>query len=531
VSDGEPERLDAGVVVVGTGVAGLAAALGAERLGVHLLTKTALESGSSPWAQGGVAAAVGKGDSPELHAADTVAAGAGLVDPEVAELVTREGPLAIRRLVEIGTEFDRGERGELELGREAAHSRRRILHAGGDSTGAELVRALGARVLRAPGVTIFEEAFAERLVVEDGRVAGVVVRHRDGLRRFHAAPRVVLATGGLGQLFLHTTNPSESTGDGLLLAATAGATLVDVEFVQFHPTALAGDLDPLPLLTEALRGEGAVLIDEGGERFMPGEHPDAELAPRDVVARAIFRRRAAGHRVFLDARAALGERFPARFPRVFAACREAGIDPRVEPMPVEPAAHYFMGGVAVDEHGRSTVDGLWACGEISATGIHGANRLASNSLLEALVFGARVAESLAAAPARASAGAAGAGEAPGADPRRAAPELRREIREIATARLGVIREAAGLAEARERLAGIWRRLPAGASEARSLAAAGALIAAAAERRRESRGAHFRSDHPRPDESWRFRQFLTARVGPRDIEVRFDPRTAHPEEDP
>jgi L-aspartate oxidase len=200
-------------------------------------------------------------------------------------------------------------------------------------------------------------------------------------------------------------------------------------------------------------------------------------------------------------------------------------------MPVEPAAHYFMGGVAVDEHGRSTVDGLWACGEISATGIHGANRLASNSLLEALVFGARVAESLAAAPARASAGAAGAGEAPVADPRRAAPELRREIREIATARLGVIREAAGLAEARERLAGIWRRLPAGASEARSLAAAGALIAAAAERRRESRGAHFRSDHPRPDESWRFRQFLTARVGPRDIEVRFDPRTAHPEEDP
>lgn len=529
MSDDEPERLDAGVVVVGTGVAGLAAALGAERLGVHLLTKTALESGSSPWAQGGVAAAVGAGDSPELHAADTVAAGAGLVDPEVAELVTREGPLAIRRLVEIGTEFDRGVRGELELGREAAHSRRRILHARGDSTGAELVRALGARVLRAPGVTIFEEAFAERLVVEGGRVAGVVVRHRDGRRRFHAAPRVVLATGGLGQLFLHTTNPPESTGDGLLLAATAGATLVDVEFVQFHPTALEVDLDPLPLLTEALRGEGAVLMDDRGERFMVTEHADAELAPRDVVARAIFRRRAAGHRVFLDARAALGERFPARFPRVFAACRDAGIDPRLEPMPVVPAAHYFMGGVAVDEHGRSTVDGLWACGEISATGIHGANRLASNSLLEALVFGARVAESLA-ATSRAAAPVAAVGDgASQEDPRRVAPELRRALRQLAAERLGVVRDAAGLAAARARLAEVWRELPAGASEARALAAAGTLVAAAAERRQESRGAHFRADYPGSDELWRFRQFLTATIAPEAIGIRFDPRTLHPEE--
>ncbi|HLF57535.1 MAG TPA: FAD-binding protein, partial [Thermoanaerobaculia bacterium] len=266
------ERTDADLVVLGTGVAGLTAALGAEGLSVRLLTKTALESGSSPWAQGGVAAAVGEGDSPELHAADTVAAGAGLVDPEVAEIVARDGVLAVRRLIEIGTEFDRGVRGELALGREAAHSRRRILHAHGDATGAELVRALAERVRRARHVVLHDRAFAVRIVVEAGRVAGVVARHADGRVVFHTAPRVVLATGGLGQVYRYTTNPPEATGDGLLLAAELGARLVDVEFVQFHPTALAAATDPLPLLTEALRGEGAILIDELGDRFMPAEH-------------------------------------------------------------------------------------------------------------------------------------------------------------------------------------------------------------------------------------------------------------------
>jgi len=523
------ESVEADLVVVGTGVAGLTAALGADRLRVHLLTKTELTSGSSPWAQGGVAAAVGSEDSPELHAADTVAAGAGLVDAEVADIVARDGVLAVRRLIEIGTEFDRGERGELALGREAAHSRSRILHAGGDATGAELVRALGARVRREERVRLFDRAFAARLLVDrdrGGRVTGVLARHGDGRWIAHRAARVVLATGGLGQLYRFTTNPVEATGDGLALAAEAGASLVDVEFVQFHPTALAIERDPLPLLTEALRGEGAILVDDRGERFMPGEHEAAELAPRDVVARAIWRRLAAGRRVFLDARQAVGERFPARFPQVFAVCREVGIDPRATPMPVVPAAHYFMGGVAVDTYGRSTVPGLWACGEVSSTGVHGANRLASNSLLEALVFGARVASS-----------AVGQDlTAPGEieieppaelDPIAAAPALRAVVRELAWRDLGLVRDGPALAAARRELESIYTRLPAGASECRNLLTAATVVAAAAERRRESRGAHFRTDFPEPREHWRSRQVLVAAVAAGGVDLRFETTVEEP----
>jgi L-aspartate oxidase len=516
------ESVDADLVVVGTGVAGLAAALGARGLRVQLLTKSALASGASPWAQGGVAAAVGAGDSPELHAADTVAAGAGLVDPEVAEIVARQGALAIRRLIEIGAELDRGERGEIALGREAAHSRRRIVHARGDATGAELVRALGTRVAGEARIEIAERARALELALAGGRAAGIVARHGDGRLVLHRAPRVVLATGGLGQLYRYTTNPAEATGDGLYLAARAGARLVDVEFVQFHPTALALAADPLPLLTEALRGEGAVVVDARGRRFLAGEHPDAELAPRDVVARGIWKRLAAGERVFLDARAALGERFPRRFPRVFAACRAAGIDPRSEPMPVVPAAHYFMGGIDVDPWGRTSVPGLWACGEVASTGVHGANRLASNSLLEALVFGARVAESALggeAAPGSANArgGESAAGEALARAerdlaPAPAAPELRRELRALAWERLGLVRDGAGLAAARARLADFWRALPSGAGELRHLVAAAQLVAAAAERRTESRGAHYRSDFPDTAPAWRLRQTVTVAFG-------------------
>ena len=524
MSGGGPDRLDADVVVVGTGVAGMTTALGARGQRVHLLTKTALESGSSVWAQGGVAAAVGAGDSAERHAADTVAAGAGLVDPEVAEIVTRDGVLAIDRLIEIGAEFDRGERGELALGREAAHSRRRILHAHGDATGAELVRALARRVRRTRRVRLFDRAFAERLVVAGGRLAGVLVRHDDGRVVLHRAPRVVLATGGLGQLYRFTTNPAEATGDGLWLAAALGARLVDVEFVQFHPTALAVAADPLPLLTEALRGEGALIVDDRGERFLAAEHPGAELAPRDVVARGIWRRRAGGRQVFLDARAAVGERFAQRFPSVFAACAAHGIDPRCEPMPVVPAAHYHMGGVAVDEWGRASVAGLWACGEAASTGVHGANRLASNSLLEALVFGARVAESLLGAAAPVARGPIAAAAARGAgDPRRLAGEIRAEVRELAWNRLGLVRDRGGLDAALARLGELWGELPEGASEARSLVTAATLVASAARRREESRGAHYRSDFPVAREEWRYRQFLTAAAGERGLAVRFEPR--------
>jgi L-aspartate oxidase len=519
-------RLAADVVVVGTGVAGLACALELAGSRVHLLTKTRLASGSSPWAQGGVAVALGAGDSPELHAADTVAAGAGLVEPEVARLLARDGVAAVRRLIELGAEFDRTAEGKLAFGKEAAHGRRRILHAHGDSTGAELVRALSTRVVEAPWIEVYEGAFGLELVrdLRSGQIRGLVARHADGHVVLHEAPRVVLATGGIGQLYRHTTNPPESTGDGLALAAAAGARLVDLEFVQFHPTALAVERDPLPLLTEALRGEGATLIDAEGVRFMPDEHPEAELAPRDVVARAIWKRTAAGARVFLDARAAVGESFPVRFPTVYEQCRAAGIDPRVEPMPVVPAAHYFMGGIAVDEWGASSLPGLWACGEVSATGVHGANRLASNSLLEALVFGGRVAESIEGAavpltgrPAKASAAARSAEP----DPYRAAPEIRRELRELAWEKVGLVRDGAGLAFAERRFAELHRALPAGASEARSLAVVGALVAASARRREESRGAHYRTDFPQSVEALRHRQFLTAEVGADGVACRFE----------
>ena len=538
------ERRSADVVVIGTGVAGLACALELAGMRVDLLTKTTLSSGSSLWAQGGVAVAMGAGDSPELHAADTVAAGAGLVDPAIAELLAEEGVTAVRRLIELGAEFDRSAKGELDFGREAAHSRRRILHAHGDSTGAELVRALAERLRTAPWVSLFEGAFAAELVVaaegpeREPAVVGVLARHSDGRFVLHEATQVVLATGGLGQLFRFTTNPPESTGDGLALAAAAGARLVDLEFVQFHPTALAVDLDPLPLLSEALRGEGATLVNDAGVRFMPAEHADAELAPRDVVARGIWKQLAAGRKVFLDGRQAIGERFPTKFPTIFANCQRAGVDPRSELMPVVPAAHYFMGGVAVDEWGRASLPGLWACGEVSATGVHGANRLASNSLLEALVFGSRVAEAIGASARREplpGAAAAAVAHLPdaaanGVEPIAAFADLRQEIRALSWERLGLVRDASGLASAARRFAEILRQLPAAPSEVRNLAIAGSLVAAAALHREESRGAHFRSDFPLTAEAWRFRQFLDVEIRGHDVAVRFASPPEAPSDD-
>jgi L-aspartate oxidase len=499
------------VLVVGTGAAGLTAALGCAPRSVTVLTKARLGTGgASPWAQGGIAAAVGKDDAPALHAADTLAAGAGLNDPRVVEILTTEGPERIEALLALGAHFDVDDSGSLALGREAAHSRRRILHAR-DATGAEVVRTLVEAVRRSPRIRVVDEAFAVDLALEDGEVVGLLALDADGLRILHLAPAVVLATGGLGQLFLHTTNPREATGDGLAMAARAGARLVDLELVQFHPTALAVGADPMPLLTEALRGEGAILIDDEGRRFMADEHPEGELAPRDVVARAIWRRLTAGRRVFLDAREAVGEELPERFPTVFNLCREHGLDPRTEPIPVAPAAHYHMGGIAVDERGRTSLPGLWACGEVAATGAHGANRLASNSLLEALVFGARVAEDLRArvpvaqvprAPRLAGGigiGIGGPGDA----------ELTSAVRRLMWAKVGVVRDAAGLGFAIDELERLASRHPQAAGEARNLLDVGRLVAAAALERRESRGGHYRSDYPAADPAWRHRLFLTA----------------------
>src|SRR5690348_5450032 len=352
-------------------------------------------SGSSAWAQGGIAAAMAADDSWQSHAADTIAAGAGTCDPKIVEIVTREAPSRIEDLIALGAPFDRNADGTLALGREAAHSAKRIVHVKGDRAGAEVTRTLAERALATPCIQILEGFHALELAMENGRVTGVFARYGSGngtrLVLFRAKA-VIFATGGIGALYAVTTNPLETRGEGLGMAARAGAMIRDAEFVQFHPTAIAIGRDPAPLATEALRGEGAILVNEVGERFMLSVHGDAELAPRDVVARAIHRQIVAGHPVFLDCRAAIGENFAAHFPTVYAACRSAGIDPAHQPIPVAPAAHYHMGGIASDARGRSSLPGLWAAGECAATGLHGANRLASNSLLEGLVFGDRVAE-------------------------------------------------------------------------------------------------------------------------------------------
>src|SRR5579871_3715906 len=380
-------------IVVGAGIAGLIAALKLQPGRVTVLCKTPLGKGAATdWAQGGIAAAVGKDDSPRLHAIDTQRAGAGISDSNIVEILTRDAPARIEDLLELGAAFDRDDAGELALGREAAHQRRRIVKAGGDATGHAILRALIEAVEAQPSIAIAENVTALDLIAGDGDVLGVYGRDEasDSTVAFTAAA-VILATGGIGRLYRYTTNPVQATGDGIAMAARAGALLADMEFVQFHPTALAIGRDPMPLVTEAVRGEGATLVNDLGERFMLSLHPDAELAPRDVVARAIFEQQQRGRTVGLDAHTAIGAKFPESFPTVFGFCIAAGIDPRVQNIPVAPAAHYHMGGIAVDEWGRTSLENLWACGETSATGVHGANRLASNSLLEALVYGSRVA--------------------------------------------------------------------------------------------------------------------------------------------
>ena len=511
-----PDELEvADVVIVGAGVAGMSAALALAPLRVHVVTKTRLGAGgSSPWAQGGVAAAVGPDDSPALHAADTIAVAGGLADADVVDLLTREGPAAIRRLVALGARLDRDDQQEFALGREAAHSRSRILHAR-DATGAELVRALTAALRAAPGVRVFEEAFACDLLVEDGLAVGVIARNPDGRIVVHRASAVVLATGGTGRVYSHTTNPPEATGDGLAMAARAGARLGDLEFVQFHPTALAVGADPMPLLTEALRGKGAIVVDETGRRFLQDVDPAGELAARDIVARGIARHLLAGHSAFLDCREAVGADFPRLFPTVFELCQRHGLDPRREVVPIAPAAHYHMGGVAVNLQGRTSLPGLWACGEVSCTGVHGANRLASNSLLEALVFGGRVAEDLGLAlqtappptATPASASATAAARAP-FDPARSSAAAAR-VRQVMWEKVGLLREEEGLASAVAEIGQWVSALADERSESASLVTAAGLIAQAALARRESRGSHFRLDYPALDPLWRRHQVMIA----------------------
>ncbi len=485
-------------VVIGAGVAGVSAALGLCDRDVTIMSKSSLGGGSSRWAQGGVAVALPAADSPELHADDTLAVGAGLNDPDAVDILTAEGPARIKDLIGLGTEFDRTEDGELIYGREAGHSLFRILHANGDQTGAELMRSLTSAVRSQPSIRVVEQTFAVDLVVADGRVVGVLALDEHERRVLYLTAAVVLATGGVGQLYARTTNPVEVTGDGHAMAARAGARLIDMEFVQFHPTGLAGSLDPMPLLTEAIRGEGGILVNELGERFMVDVHPDAELAPRDVVARANWSQLQAGHTVYLDATESHGADFPRRFPTVFAASRQAGVDPRVEGIPASPGAHYHMGGVETDLDGRTSLPGLWAAGEVSCTGVHGANRLASNSLLEGLVFGARVARSVVDAGGVVPPLNVALSHLPKvAEPSPDESALIAQLREVMWKHVGLVRNGEELQAALDRIAAMRPEVEGRAGVARNMVETAWHIVTAALARTESRGAHFRSDHPEP----------------------------------
>jgi L-aspartate oxidase len=461
-------------VIVGGGAAGLTAALMLAPQPVTLLCagKLGTETASA-WAQGGVAAAVGADDNVALHAADTIAAGAGLCDARAVERIVSAGPWAIEFLLRQGAKFATHADGRLELGLEAAHGRRRIVHAA-DATGAEVMRVLIQAVRQTPSITVVENARLQQLVVRDNTVHGLYAETRQGVLRI-ASASVILATGGVGGLFAHTTNPPGAIGSGLAIAARAGAMLQDIEFVQFHPTALACGLDPMPLISEAVRGEGAVFVDERKRAFMRG----GDLAARDIVARAVAAKYAEGSKVFLDARGISADEFPG----MFAVCRANGIDPASQPVPVRPAAHYHMGGIKVDANCQSSVHGLFAIGEAAATGLHGANRLASNSVLEALVTGRLAAEACAARQLR----------NPPELPTNIRISQRDElpmIRTICSQSLGILRNADGLLGAMAQLRRFVER-----SDAALLAW---MMAHAAYRREESRGGHFRTDFPATD---------------------------------
>lgn len=499
------------VVIVGAGLAGLFTALKLAPMPVTVISAGPFGDGaSSVWAQGGIAAAIGEGDTPEDHAADTMAAGAGLCNEAVVRLLTREAHDRIEDLLRYGVPFDRDIEGKLMLSREAAHGARRIARVKGDTAGRAIMAALVHAARMTPSIRVLEGWSAREIAMSEGRAVGVRIWPTDDaaerpghLIRVRA---VVLATGGAGQLFAVTTNPPQARGEGLAMAARAGAAVSDVEFVQFHPTAIAIGRDPAPLATEALRGEGAILVNGLGRRFLAERHPLAELAPRDIVAEAVHREVMEGRGAWLDCRDAIGARMPEIFPTVHAACMSAGIDPTTDLIPVAPAVHYHMGGILTDANGRTTIDRLWACGEVASTGAHGANRLASNSLLEAVVFGARIANDI-------------AGQMPFRDARRSLvstiamepragdDKSRARLRQIMSTELGVTRDREGIVRALSAILELERSARPDLEFSNMLTSA-KLIAAAALQREESRGAHRRTDFPRALKSFQHRTRIT-----------------------
>jgi L-aspartate oxidase len=504
------------VVIVGSGVAGLTAALHARRTGrtVLLVTKGRVEEGSTRWAQGGIAAALADDDTPEEHLHDTLVAGAGLCDVDAVAALVTEGPDCVRNLIGLGAHFDLDSSGAIALTREGGHHRDRIAHAGGDATGAEISRALVAAVALDPGIELIEGALVlDLLRDEDGGAQGVTLHvmgqgQRDGVGAA-LAPVVVLATGGFGQVFAQTTNPAVATGDGVALALRAGARVADMEFVQFHPTVMW--LGPRargqqPLVSEAVRGEGAYLLDSAGERFMVDVHPMAELAPRDVVARAIKRRMidTGEPHVWLDGRMFGARQWEERFPTILASCRSHGIDPVNELIPVSPASHYASGGVLTDLDGRASIPGLFACGEVACTGVHGANRLASNSLLEGLVFAARIGRALEGDTRSSRPAVPLASDSPlitGAG--------RRGVQQVMSEEASVLRSAESLARVSrtlEEIASMATGVPCTDDwESTNLHVVARVLVHQARLREETRGSHWREDFPdRDDDHWRMR---------------------------
>ena len=486
-------------LIVGSGIAGLSTALTLN--GSVVITAAGVGDGSSALAQGGMAATLDANDAPAGHVADTLRVGGGIVDAGVAQAIAASAPGLVDWLVRNGAAFDRGPEGDLMLGQEAGHSKRRIVHAGGDATGAEIIRALRIATVEREDITLIPRTRLIDLVRVGDAITGILALSDGGTVEAHLAPAVVLATGGIGGVYARSTNPRDVQGAGLAAAARQGASLADLEFVQFHPTALVVRDHPAPLATEALRGEGAVLIDEDGTRFMVGIHPDAELAPRDVVARAIWQHIQSGHRTFLDATKTIGSAMQDRFPTVFTAALEAGIDARRQPIEIAPAEHYHMGGIATDLDGRTSLEGFWACGEVASTGFHGANRLASNSILEAAAMGHRTARSVASS---AVASSDGARSVPADALDRASRYYEADthaVRQIAWTHIGIVRDGQGLEHALEQIAA----LEGPSSDSATVAA---LVATAALRRTESRGAHYRDDYPATDADLAERSYTT-----------------------